>query len=404
MKTPSSERSRIVFVGRRNAGKSSLVNRFLGQDLSIVSDTPGTTTDPVKKAMELLPYGPVTLVDAAGVDDEGELGERRVTKTVKEIAAADLVVYVFDASQPPDNHDHRYLDYLDRIETPVLCVLNKSDLGVSDELRAFLADRSPRPVEVSCLAGEGVETLKEATIRAIPREDPRPLLGDLIGQGDAVVFVVPIDLGAPKGRLIMPQVASIRETLDEDAIAIVAKDKELRAALALLAAPPKLVVTDSQAVMRVVADVPESIPMTTFSILMARYKGELEQFVRGLRRIGELQNGDRVLIAEACSHHAQEDDIGRVKIPRWLKAFTKKSLEFSHAQGRDFPDDLSEFKLVAHCGSCTLTRREMKARLKQVEFAGVPIVNYGVLISHLHGATPRALEPFGEARRVFEEL
>jgi [FeFe] hydrogenase H-cluster maturation GTPase HydF len=404
LKTPSSERKRIVFVGRRNVGKSSIVNQFLGQELSIVSATPGATTDPVKKAMELFPYGPVTLVDAAGVDDEGELGERRVTKTVKEIAAADLVVYVFDASKPPDERDRHYLDYLDRIETPVLCVLNKIDLGVSDELRDFLADRRPRPVEASCLDGKGIEALKEAAVRAAPKEDPRPLLGDLIGQGDTVVLVVPIDLGAPKGRLIMPQVASIRETLDEDAIAVVTKDKELRAALATLAAPPKLVVTDSQAVMRVVADVPESVSMTTFSILMARYKGELEQFVRGLRRVGELENGDRVLIAEACSHHAQEDDIGRVKIPRWLKAFTKKSLEFSHAQGRDFPDDLSAYKLVAHCGSCTLTRREMKARLKQVEFAGVPIVNYGVLISHLHGATPRALEPFPEAIRVFEEL
>ncbi|MDP3580293.1 MAG: [FeFe] hydrogenase H-cluster maturation GTPase HydF, partial [Ignavibacteria bacterium] len=250
---------------------------------------------------------------------------------------------------------------------------------------------------VSCLTGEGIHELKEKIVKLLPSDEDIPLVGDLLKQHDVIVLVVPIDLGAPKGRLIMPQVNTIRESLDVDAIVVIAKDKELRAALSKLAQPPKLVVTDSQAIMRVAADVPDEIPLTTFSILMARYKGDLPEYVRGLKRIEELQNGDKVLVAEACSHHAQEDDIGKVKIPRWLRLHTKKDLTIDVVNGHDYPENLSEYKLIVHCGGCMLTRKMMQQRIKQAKFVGVPIVNYGVAISYMHGAVPRALEPFDEA-------
>ena len=247
------------------------------------------------------------------------------------------------------------------------------------------------------MTGEGIHELKEKIVRLLPSDEDIPLVGDLLKQHDVIVLVVPIDLGAPKGRLIMPQVITIRESLDVDAIVVVAKDKELRAALSKLAQPPKLVVTDSQAIMRVAADVPDEIPLTTFSILMARYKGDLPEYVRGLKRIEELQSGDKVLVAEACSHHAQEDDIGKVKIPRWLRLHTKKDLTIDVVNGHDYPENLSEYKLIVHCGGCMLTRKMMQQRIKQAKFVGVPIVNYGVAISYMHGAVPRALEPFDEA-------
>ncbi len=401
---PKSERKHIVFIGRRNAGKSSLINAVSNQELSIVSDTPGTTTDPVKKSMELLPFGPVVLVDTAGIDDVGELGKKRINKTAKAISSADFVLFIFDALHHLTEVERDYLRYLDKINVPFVCVLNKSELGTNQELVGELNFQGRKIIKVSCFDHQGIFALKESVAKLIPHEEETPLVGDLVKQGDIVVLVVPIDLGAPKGRLIMPQVQTIREALDEDAVVIITKDKELRSTLMRLNEKPKLVVTDSQAVMRVAADVPNDIKLTTFSILMARYKGDLEQFVMGIKQIDRLGNGDKVLISEACTHHVQEDDIGRTKIPRWIKQYTRKDLVIDVKSGRDFPSDLSEYKLIVHCGGCMLTKKEMQTRIKQADFIETPIVNYGMIISYMHGAIPRALEPFPDAMEYWNRV
>ncbi len=403
-KVAQSERIHIAFIGKRNVGKSSLVNKFIGQDLVIVSETPGTTTDPVMKAMELLPFGPVVLIDTAGIDDEGELGEKRIDKTTRVISESDFAILVLDPQQNLTEYETHLIEQLKNLEIPFLTVINKSELGINYALIEELKSYRINYHTVSCFTDEGIYELKEKVIKLLPTEDELTLVGDLIKQHDVIVLVVPIDLGAPKGRLIMPQVQAIRESLDEDAIVVVTKDKELRAALSILADKPKLVITDSQAIMRVAADVPDDIPLTTFSILMARYKGDLPEYVRGLKRIEELQNGDKVLIAEACSHHAQEDDIGKVKIPRWLRLHTKKNLEIDIVNGHDFPSNLTDYKLIVHCGGCMLTRRAMQMRIKQAKMVGIPIVNYGVAISYMHGAIPRALLPFSEAITEWDKI
>lgn len=403
-KVAQSERIHIAFIGRRNVGKSSLMNRFIGQDLVIVSDIPGTTTDPVKKAMELLPFGPVVLIDTAGIDDVGELGQKRIDKTIKIISESDFVILVLDSQNDLSEYEINLIKQLQELELPFIVVINKSDLGIKYELIEKLNENNLSFLSVSCINEEGIFQLKEKVAKLLPVKDDLPLVSDLIKQHDIIVLVVPIDLGAPKGRLIMPQVQTIRESLDEDAIVVVAKDKELRAALDKLKTPPKLVVTDSQAIMKVNADVPDEIPLTTFSILMARYKGDLQEYVKGILRIEELKDGDKVLIAEACSHHAQEDDIGRIKIPRWLRLHTKKQLEIDVKSGHDFPENLDEYKLIIHCGGCTLTRKMMQTRIKQARYMGVPIVNYGVAISYMHGAIPRALEPFPEAINEWKKI
>lgn len=403
-KVAQSERIHIAFVGLRNVGKSSLMNKFIGQDLVIVSDNPGTTTDPVRKAMELLPFGPVVLIDTAGIDDVGELGEKRISKTVKVISEADFVILVLDSQNILSEKEKNLIKEIKLLELPFLAVINKSELGINFNLVEELNSLKIKFESVSCLSNEGIHELKEKVVKILPSDDELPLVGDLLKQHDVIVLVVPIDLGAPKGRLIMPQVQTIRESLDVDSIVVVTKDKELRSALNKLAEPPKLVVTDSQAIMRVAADVPDEIPLTTFSILMARYKGDLGEYVRGIKRIEELQNGDKVLVAEACSHHAQEDDIGKVKIPRWLRLHTRKDLNIDVVNGHDYPDNLSEYKLIIHCGGCMLTRKMMQQRIKQAKYIGVPIVNYGVAISYMHGAIPRAIEPFSEAISVWKNI
>ncbi|MBU2493724.1 MAG: [FeFe] hydrogenase H-cluster maturation GTPase HydF [Bacteroidetes bacterium] len=403
-KTANSERKHIIFTGKRNSGKSSLVNRFIGQDLVIVSDTPGTTTDPVKKAMELLPFGPVVLVDTAGIDDIGELGEKRINKSLKEIAKADFAVVVVEAENILVKNELLLFDHLKNLEIPFLAVINKSELGINYNLVEQLDEKGIKHFSVSCSNNEGISGLKENIAKLIPREIEPLLIGDLVQKHDLIILVVPIDLGAPKGRLIMPQVQTIREALDEDTIVMVVKDKELRAALDKLKQPPALVVTDSQAIMRVSADVPDHIPLTTFSILMARYKGDLQEFVRSIKYVDELQNGDKILISEACSHHAQEDDIGKIKIPRWLRNHTKKDLIIDVRNGADFPENLSEYKMIVHCGACMLTRRAMQVRIKEAKLNGVPIINYGAIISYMHGAIPRAILPFDEARSEWEKI
>lgn len=403
-KVASSERTHIAIVGKRNVGKSSLINCLTNQELSIVSETPGTTTDPVSKAVEMFPYGPVVMVDTAGIDDEGELGKKRISKTIKTISKADFAIIVLDARDELDNSETELIIYLQKIEVPFLAVVNKIEFGINPNLLIELEALQVTHYEVSCKENAGVDIFKKKLIHLLPGETDIPLISDLVGQGDVVVMVVPIDLGAPKGRLIKPQVQSIREALDEDTICVVVKDKELRSALSLLKNLPNLVITDSQAIMRVAADVLENVKLTTFSILMARQKGDLPEFVKGLRRVEELNNGDRVLISEACTHHAQEDDIGTVKIPRWLRNHTKKNLQIDMVHGYDFPENLSEYKLVVHCGGCMLTRKAMQVRIKQSKLLDIPIVNYGVLISYMHGAVPRVLLPFNEAIAECEKV
>ncbi|MFZ5947716.1 MAG: [FeFe] hydrogenase H-cluster maturation GTPase HydF [Stygiobacter sp.] len=396
-KVTQSERLHISLVGRRNVGKSSLMNKFIGQELVIVSDVPGTTTDPVKKTMELLPFGPVVLIDTAGIDDVGELGEKRISKTIKVLTESDFSIVVLDSQFELSDKEKNLFAELKNLEIPFIAVINKSELGINYNLVEQLNLLNIQFHNVSCLFNDGIYELKEKIIKLLPNDENIPLISDLIKQHDVVVLVVPIDLGAPKGRLILPQVQTIRESLDVDSIVVVAKDKELRSALSKLKEKPKLVVTDSQAIMRVNADVPDDISLTTFSILMARYKGDLVEYVKGLKRIEELQNGDKVLIAEACTHHEQEDDIGKIKIPRWLRLHTKKDLEITHAQGYDYPENLKDYKLIIHCGGCMLTRKMVQQRIKQAKFSNVPIVNYGVAISYMHGAIPRAIKPFPEA-------
>lgn len=403
-KVADSNRPHISVVGRRNVGKSSLVNALLGQDLSIVSDVAGTTTDPVKKALELLPYGPVVLVDTAGIDDEGELGRQRISKTIKILSSSDFALVVVDARETLQSKELELFAYLDKLQINYVVAVNKIEFGVNPRLLEELKELRITHFEVSCKEKAGIDELKRKMIRLLPSDQEPPLVSDIVSQGDVIVLVVPIDLGAPKGRLIMPQVQTIREALDEDTIVVVCKDKELRSTLDNLKNYPDLVITDSQAIMRVAADVPEKVKLTTFSILMARHKGELPIFVRGLRRVEELQNGDKVLVAEACTHHAQEDDIGTVKIPRWLRNHTKKDLQIDVIHGNDFPDNLSDYKLIVHCGGCMLTRRAMQTRINEAKLMDVPIVNYGVLISYMHGAVPRALLPFEEAISEWEKV
>ncbi|MDZ7374811.1 MAG: [FeFe] hydrogenase H-cluster maturation GTPase HydF [candidate division KSB1 bacterium] len=402
--TPAGERPHIVILGRRNVGKSSLINALAGQQVALVSDVPGTTTDPVSKAMEISPIGPVVLVDTAGLDDEGYLGELRVQRTKQVLATADLALLVLEAGQSWGLYEEQALSLLDQHEVPVVAVITKADLRDPAPLRAEVERRGLPVYAVSSATGQGVWDLRQSLHRHLLVEQGPPLIGDLLQKGDVVVLVVPIDLGAPKGRLILPQVQVIRECLDREAAAYVVKEHHLREALLTLRVKPRLVVTDSQAVAKVHRDVPPDITFTTFSILFARYKGDLPTFVRGLGAVQSLRPGDRVLIAEACTHHPSPDDIGRVKIPRWLREHLGGDVQIDMAVGKDFPEDLSPYRLVVHCGGCMVTRKTVRSRLRRIAQQGVPVVNYGVLISYLHGALPRALEPFPEALAVWETL
>jgi [FeFe] hydrogenase H-cluster maturation GTPase HydF len=397
--TPRSLRLHIGIFGRRNVGKSSLLNAITRQDVSIVSEVAGTTTDPVEKPMELLPLGPVLFVDTAGVDDEGALGELRIERTRAVLDRVDLGVVVTEGGGWGAFEDALVGELESRL-VPVLVVFNKSDLRMPDptQLARLQLARIPS-VAVSSLTGAGVVDVREALLSLAPADffDSRRLVTDLVPPGEVAVLVVPIDKEAPKGRLILPQVMAIRDLLDGESMALVVQERELSLALERLTRPPALVVTDSQAFLKVAADVPAAIPMTSFSILMSRFQGDLSEQVRGTLGIERLQGGDRVLVAEACSHHPIGEDIGRVKIPRWLTQYVGAKLEFSHVQGRDFPSDVTPYRLVVHCGSCMGNRREMMSRIHRCRVAGVPITNYGLTIAYSLGIFERALAPFPAA-------
>lgn len=388
----SAERLHIGFFGLRNAGKSSLVNAITNQELSLVSDVLGTTTDPVRKAMELLPLGPVVIIDTPGLDDEGELGEARVKRARQVLNTVDIAVLVSDASKQLTNLEKELIELFKAKKTPYVIAYNKMDL----------CDCSSRETEneiwVSARSGENINALKEkiAKIQGIATEGRR-IVADLIKSGDTVLLVIPIDKAAPKGRLILPQQQTIRDILDAGASVLICRDSELKETLCSMQKKPALVITDSQVFGKVSKTVPEDIPLTSFSILFARYKGNLVGAVRGAARLDSLSDGDKILISEGCTHHRQCGDIGTVKIPQWLADYTGKKLELEFTSGRDFPEDLSEYALVIHCGGCMLTEREMQYRARQAEDADVPMTNYGMVIAHTHGILKRSLEPFADA-------
>jgi [FeFe] hydrogenase H-cluster maturation GTPase HydF len=396
---PKSLRLHIGLFGRRNAGKSSLLNAMTRQQASIVSDVAGTTTDPVEKPMELLPLGPVLFIDTAGVDDTGALGALRVQKTQQVFDRTDIGILVADAGQWSPFEEGIFQELAGR-HIPIIVAFNKSDVGQPDEsLRRRLQEAKVPTVETVASQGRGVLELRELLIGTAPEDFVRApaLVADLVPPGELAVLVTPIDMEAPKGRLIVPQVQSIRDLLDGDAMCLVVKERELRPALERLRTPPALVVTDSQAFLKVSADTPPNVRMTSFSILFARQKGDLRQFVEGAMRIEQLRSGDRVLIAEACAHHPIGDDIGRVKIPRWLTQYVGGSLAIDTVQGHDFPPNLSDYKLVIHCGACMWNRREMLTRMAACRRLDVPITNYGMTIAYTLGIFARALEPFPDA-------
>ncbi len=404
--TPKSLRLHIGLFGRRNAGKSSLLNAMTRQQVSIVSEIAGTTTDPVEKPMELLPIGPVLFIDTAGVDDRGALGDLRVQKTRQVFDRTDVGVLVVDAGEWGEFED-AILQELQNRGIPVVVAFNKSDQkkppAASQEK---LREEKVPFVETVASEGRGVLELREALIQAAPEEfmTPPPLAADLVPPGEMAVLVVPIDMEAPKGRLIVPQVQTIRDLLDADAYCMVVKERELRDALGRLNRPPALVVTDSQAFLKVSADTPPEIKMTSFSILFARQKGDLRQFVEGAAAIQRLRPGDRVLVAEACSHHPIGDDIGRIKIPRWLTQYVGGELRIDTVQGHDFPADLDQYRLVVHCGACMWNRREMLSRMAACRRLGVPICNYGMTIAYTLGIFDRALAPFPDAWEAYRNL
>lgn len=400
--TPAAERIHIGFFGLRNAGKSSLVNAVTGQSLSLVSDVAGTTTDPVKKAMELLPLGPVLIIDTPGIDDTGDLGAMRVERTREVLATVHVAVLVVDAARGISDYDRELIAELEARKLPYLIALNKSDLPDGAPLPTELSSSS-HVRRVSARTGEGVDALKDA-IAALARGtgNTRRLISDLLSPDDVVVLVTPIDESAPKGRLILPQQQTIRDILDARCTAVVCQDTELTKTLAALKSPPRLVVTDSQAFGRVAAKVPDGVPLTSFSILFARYKGDLASLVRGASALSKLSDGDRVVIAEGCTHHRQCNDIGTTKIPRWIEEFSGVKPQYIFTSGGEFPADLADCRLIVHCGGCMLNDREMARRMATAEAAGVPMVNYGVAIAHMHGILRRSLAPFPEVLEILD--
>ena len=409
--TPSSERIHIGFFGMRNAGKSSLVNAVTGQELSVVSDVKGTTTDPVKKAMELLPLGPVVIIDTPGIDDEGELGEKRIKKAQETLAKIDIAVLVTDAEKGLGGPDRELIRLFEERKLPYIIACTKADLladniplgekAHSAEAVAEGAAHDENTLLVSAKTGENIDLLKEKLgAFAGKLKNSKKLVADLLTPGDMVVLVIPIDESAPKGRLILPQQQVMRDVLDSHCSFAACQDTDLKETLASLSKKPRLVITDSQAFGRVSKNTPDDILLTSFSILFARYKGSLETLVRGAAKLSKLKDGDKVLIAEGCTHHRQCNDIGSVKMPGWIEQFSGAKPEYVFSSGNGFPDDLSEFALIVHCGGCMLNEKEMQYRIARANEAGIPIVNYGVAIAEMHGILRRSLEIFPEILEI----
>ena len=393
---PSGERVHIGFFGLRNAGKSSVVNRVTGQTLSIVSDVKGTTTDPVQKAMELLPIGPVVIIDTPGIDDEGTLGEERVRRALRVLEKTDIAVLVTDSTRGLQPAEQELIELFRKREIPFVIAHNKADLT------SVPASVPENEIYVSAAADSNIRELKELIARAVkPTESEKRLVADLLAPNDTVVLVVPIDSAAPKGRLILPQQQTIRDILEAGAISLVTRETELTRTLESLRESPRLVITDSQAFGIVDKLVPKNVQLTSFSILFARYKGNLRQAILGAAQLNSLQDGDTVLISEGCTHHRQCGDIGTEKLPNWIRRFTGKDVQFSFTAGNEFPEDVSKYALVVHCGGCMLNEREMQYRLRHSAERNVPMTNYGIAIAHMHGILDRALAPFPDLHQAW---
>lgn len=403
--TPSADRVHIGFFGRRNAGKSSIVNKVTGQELAVVSDVKGTTTDPVSKAMELLPMGPVVIIDTPGIDDEGHLGELRVRKAKQVLNRVDVAVLVVDATLGKTNVDEELIHIFKEKEIPYLVVYNKSDLlSENQKINADFPDRNQEPfIYASAATGQNIYELKEKIASLAVTDDLKlRLVGDLLEPSDFAVLVVPIDKAAPKGRLILPQQQTIRDVLEAGAAAIVIKENELSNTLETLGKKPKLVITDSQVFAKVSKETPKDIWLTSFSILFARFKGNLKTAVAGAAAIDRLKDGDKILISEGCTHHRQCDDIGTVKLPRWIRNYTGKDLEFEYSSGREFPEDVTKYSLIVHCGGCMLNEREMRYRQKCALDQEIPITNYGIAIAYMQGILKRCVEMFSDVRKELD--
>lgn len=419
--TPRANRVHIAIFGKRNAGKSSLINALTGQEWAIVSEVKGTTTDPVYKSMELLPLGPVVIIDTPGLDDEGTLGIKRIEKAMNVLDKADIAILVISAEEYLEavqkgelenagdkwnfllNLEQNLIEKIKEKKIPLVIVINKIDLVYSNDLFDLSKKEAQPLIIVSTKTGEGINQLKKIIAEQLPEETDIQIVGDLLQPADIVVLVVPIDKAAPKGRLILPQQQTIRDILEASAISIVTKENTLKEVLKGLTKKPKLVITDSQVFEKVSKETPEDIYLTSFSILFARYKGDLKELVKGVRKIEQLKDGDKILMAEGCTHHRQCDDIGTVKIPKWLMQYTGKKLIIESSSGAGFPKQLKQYALIVHCGSCMLNRKEMEYRLKKAEEENVPIINYGILIAYLKGILKRSVELFPEVVSLLNE-
>ena len=403
--TPSSERVHIGIFGKRNAGKSSLINAITGQNLAIVSEAKGTTTDPVYKAMELLPLGPVMIIDTPGIDDEGVLGSLRIQKAYQVLNKTDIALVIIDAAVGPSAEDLRLIERINTKKIPLLIVINKCETINEDKKTAYQALLSNgKLLFVSAEQKLNIFELKEAIAQTVPADENKAqIVADLLSPSDFVVLVVPIDSAAPKGRLILPQQQTIRDILEADAAAIVVKENELTNTLQNLGKRPKLVITDSQVFQKVAAETPADILLTSFSILFARYKGNLQTAVQGVTALDSLEDGDKILIGEGCTHHRQCDDIGTVKLPRWIKEYTGKNPEFIFTSGTEFPLDLSPYKIIIHCGACMLNEREMQYRIKCAADQNIPFTNYGITIAYINGILKRTVEPFPQIYKLLDK-
>ena len=403
--TPSSERVHIGIFGKRNAGKSSVINAITNQSLAIVSDIKGTTTDPVSKAMELLPLGPVMIIDTPGLDDVGELGKMRIQKSYQVLNKSDIGILVIDGTFGQTDEDKALINKFKEKNIPYIVVMNKLDLVRKQQnIDENEINSNPNTIWVSSTTKENIYELKEMIAKQAPTDEPKfKIVGDLLNPSDFVVLVVPIDKAAPKGRLILPQQQTIRDILEANANAIVVKENELKNTLKNLGKKPKLVITDSQVFSKVSTDTPKDILLTSFSILFARYKGDLKETVKGVKTLEDLKDNDTILISEGCTHHRQCDDIGTVKIPKWITKYTNKKINFEFSSGTEFPYDLSKYKMIIHCGGCTLNEREMKYRVKCAQDQNIPFTNYGILIAYTQGILKRTLEPFSDISCLLEE-
>lgn len=403
--TPSAERVHIGIFGKRNAGKSSIINAITSQNLAIVSDVKGTTTDPVSKAMELLPLGPVVIIDTPGLDDVGELGEMRIQKSYQVLNKSDIGILVIDGTIGKTKEDEDLISKFEEKNIPYIVVMNKLDLVKENKILYETYDNTTNTIWVSSTTKENIHELKELIAKQAPTDEPKfKIVGDLLNPCDFVVLVVPIDKAAPKGRLILPQQQTIRDILEANATAIVVKEHQLKETLKNLGKKPKLVITDSQVFAKVSADTPKDIQLTSFSILFARYKGDLEETVKGVTALESLKDNDTILISEGCTHHRQCDDIGRVKLPKWIMQYCRKNLNFEFTSGTEFPCNLSKYKMIVHCGGCTLNEREMKYRIKCAKDKNIPITNYGILIAYIQGILKRTVEPFPHISSFLEEV